>query len=262
MLIQIYIIYAIVILPILILMAYVYKKDLYPEDKKEVLITFLLGASTVLFIDILLPGIIALKNTFFTGLGKEFFSAFFRAATLEETFKFLVLYHFASKLKNFNEPMDAIVFATATSLGFAAAENVDYVFYNTENMVEAFDVALVRAFTAIPLHGLNGVIMGLFFGLTIYGGKDNGRNLFLALAVPIFIHGLYNFVLSINVGILIYVILIFLFYRTYETFNNMRLEQQLKGGEDWQRIYFIKESDIYMNVIKISAVIILVSLLL
>ena len=104
--------------------------------------------------------------------------------------------------------------------------------------------------------------MGLFFGLAIYSDKDNERNLFLALAVPIFIHGLYNFVLSINVGILIYVILIFLFYRAYQTFNNMRLEQQLKGVEDWQRIYFIKESDIYMNVIKISAVIILVSLLL
>tara|TARA_B100000686_G_scaffold31409_1_gene32436 strand:+ start:938 stop:1726 length:789 start_codon:yes stop_codon:yes gene_type:complete len=262
MLAEIYIIYAVVILPIIILMSYVYKKDLYPEDKQEVFITFLLGASTVLFLDFIIPLVEVIKETFFTGLGKEFFYAFFRAATLEESLKFLVLYYYASHLKNFNEPMDAVVFATAASLGFAAIENVDYVFLTTESSTEAFGVAFARAFSAVPLHGLNGVIMGLFFGLALFNEKDNEKYLFLALAVPIFIHGLYNFVLSINIGILIYVILIVLFYRTSNIFDQLRLEQHSKGSEIWDRNYVIVPSDIYTNILKISAVIVFVSLII
>ena len=41
MLLDIYIIYFVALLPVVLLISYVYKKDLYPEDKREVFITFL-----------------------------------------------------------------------------------------------------------------------------------------------------------------------------------------------------------------------------
>ena len=255
MLLNTYIVYVVTLLPVVILISYVYKKDLYPEDKREVFIAFLLGASIVLFLDILVPAVDTFNDTFFKGFSNKAFMAFFRAATLEETLKFLVLYYYASKLDSFNEPMDAIVFATAASLGFAATENVDYVFHTTENQAQAFALAFARAFSAIPLHGLNGVIMGLFFGLAIFGDKHNKKYLFLALAVPIFIHGIYNFVLSINVGILIYVILIILYLRSSDIFNRIRMEQHSREYEDWERTYTINQSEIYMNVLKITGII-------
>tara|TARA_B100000949_G_C14280639_1_gene451656 strand:- start:2459 stop:3265 length:807 start_codon:yes stop_codon:yes gene_type:complete len=255
MLLDIYIIYFVALLPVVLLISYVYKKDLYPEDKREVFITFLLGASIILFLDILIPAVEIFNNTFFKGISNKAFMSFFRAATLEETFKLLVLYYYASKLDNFNEPMDAIVFATAASLGFAAIENVNYVFHTTENQAQAFSLAFGRAFSAIPLHGLNGVIMGLFFGLALFGDKDNKKYLFLALAVPIFIHGIYNFFLLINLGILIYIILFILFSRSSKIFNRIRTGQQLKGHENWERTYTINQSEIYMNVLKITGII-------
>ena len=52
MLLDIYIIYFVALLPVVFLISYVYKKDLYPEDKREVFITFLLGASIILFLEL------------------------------------------------------------------------------------------------------------------------------------------------------------------------------------------------------------------
>ena len=44
MLLNTYIVYVVTLLPVVILISYVYKKDLYPEDKREVFIAFLFGA--------------------------------------------------------------------------------------------------------------------------------------------------------------------------------------------------------------------------
>ena len=85
MLLDIYIIYFVALLPVVLLISYVYKKDLYPEDKREVFITFLLGASIILFLDILIPAVEIFNNTFFRGISNKAFMSFFRAATLEET---------------------------------------------------------------------------------------------------------------------------------------------------------------------------------
>ena len=49
-LLDVYIIYFVALLPAAVIITYVYKKDLFPEDKREVAITFLLGSSIVLFL--------------------------------------------------------------------------------------------------------------------------------------------------------------------------------------------------------------------
>ena len=58
----------------------------------------------------------------------------------------------------------------------------------------SMEVALIRSFTAIPLHALCGVIMGFYFGM--YAFVSGGKNLSLALIVPYVIHGSYNFLVS------------------------------------------------------------------
>ena len=45
--------------------------------------------------------------------------------------------------------MDGVIYGIAASLGFAAYENIEYVLYFEKN--PSFDIALVRAFTAIPI---------------------------------------------------------------------------------------------------------------
>ena len=128
---------------------------------------------------------------------KVFFQAFFRAAFLEETMKFLVLVIYCLHLDKFDEPMDALVYGVAASLGFAAYENWQYVMnaYSVQGVEFAKDVAFIRSYTAVPLHALCGVFMGFFLMDATFGKDDVRPNLFLSLFFPVCLHGLYNYIL-------------------------------------------------------------------
>ena len=66
-----------------------------------------------------------------------------------------------------------------------------FIFYEKD---PSFDIAIFRAFSAaIPLHALCGVMMGFLIAETLFEKKYNFYNLFLALAVPVGIHGLWNY---------------------------------------------------------------------
>jgi len=252
-----YIIYVAALLPSILILYYVFKRDRFQEDKKEVIITFFLGSSTVLVLQLLIPVTEAFANAFFSGIANDAFMMYFRAATLEESVKMLVLYFYAYRLGNFNEPMDAIVFATAASVGFAAIENIDYVF-SGETQNQAFNIAFQRAFSAVPLHALCGIIMGTFFGLAIFATKNNKKYLFLSLALPIFIHGSYNFVLTFGLTFLIYILLIFLIIKSSSIFNALNYDQSMRSKEAIIKNYAIRQDEIYFNLLKITGIIIVV----
>lgn len=115
--------------------------------------------------------------------------AFAIAAVPEETGKFLILVFFVMRHEDFSRPVQAIAFATAVSLGFAAIENVLYV-------VDAHDwaaTALARSLTALPMHTATGLVMGYFASLTISSPQHRVRYGVLMLAVPIVLHTAYNF---------------------------------------------------------------------
>ena len=63
--------------------------------------------------------------------------------------------------------MDAIVYGVVVSLGFATLENYSYVYEVSEQLgYSAREVAILRSFTAVPLHALCGVIMGFILECT------------------------------------------------------------------------------------------------
>ena len=124
------------------------------------------------------------------------FLAFAVAALVEECLKFAVLWWFAARRDAFDEPMDGIVYGAAASLGFAAIENVMYVFgqwMSSGGAAGAFGLALVRAVTAVPTHASCGVIMGACIGVARFTPAARGRWIALGLAGAIGVHGVYNF---------------------------------------------------------------------
>ena len=256
-----YVIYLLALLPAIFIVYYIYQKDLYPEDLTEVIVTFLLGSSIVMFLHLLIPLVESFSYFFYSDVAKSAYFSFFRAATLEEVMKFLILYLYAYKLSNFNEPMDAIVFSTAASLGFAAVENIDYVM-NAVDDYAAFNVALIRAFSAVPLHAFCGVVMGIFFGKAIFSPRNNSHYLFLSLAAPIFIHGLYNFMLSIGALFMVYVLLIFLFVKLTKIVDKLRFEQTKISSKGIAQVYVPNSKVISGNIIKISVITILACIFL
>ncbi len=126
-----------------------------------------------------------------TSLGALAFFTLFAVGLAEEGAKYIVMRGMLWRLKPFSEPYDGVLLAAAVGLGFGAAENIKYVL----NL--GFETALIRAVTAVPLHGMLGVILGAYLGrakaLELADGKTRWGLMFGGLAWAIIGHGIYNF---------------------------------------------------------------------
>lgn len=119
-----------------------------------------------------------------------FYTAFFSSAGVEELVKFVFLFMLVWGNRNFNEPLDGIVYGVFVSLGFAWVENIIYV---THPVLGGYETALTRALLSVPGHGLFGVQMGYYLALGKY--RNEKKYLPLAFFMPYLAHGLYNFFL-------------------------------------------------------------------
>ena len=178
--------------PPLLIVAYIIKSDRFPEPKGTCFLTFVAGTI------IIVPAAI-LNDKLIPDASYAYLAGF-----TEETLKFLTIYFYVSRNTNFDEPMDAIVYGTLVSLGFATFENLQYVYYSGGSPDA---VAIIRAFTAIPLHACCGIIMGYYFGLYMFKNKDT-LNLFKSLFFAIGFHAVYNYFATRNVFLMIVVMII------------------------------------------------------
>lgn len=121
------------------------------------------------------------------------YGSFFMAAVPEELAKLLMLYLLLRKNPYFDERMDGIVYAVAVGMGFAGFENILYLFENEEIWGT---VGAIRALFSVPGHFCFAVFMGYYYSLAHFDKKNHhGLNLFLMLAVPIVLHGVFDFLL-------------------------------------------------------------------
>ena len=183
------------VLPAILILLYAYKQDFFPEPPKIVFKTFLFGCATVLAVDLFIDVLDDYSEKNFTGETYYFFDSFIRAAFLEEFFKLTVIVFYCTRKSVFDEPMDGLIYGIAASLGYAAYENIGYVLYVGE-YAPSFDLALTRAFSAVPAHALNGIVMGFFVAKSIFEKKNNYIYLILAILVPVAMHGSYNYSIS------------------------------------------------------------------
>ena len=89
------------------------------------------------------------------------------------------------------------------------------------------EIAIGRALTAIPMHGLNGCVMGFYFGMMHFTG--NKKYLGYAVILPIIFHGSYNFLLHFNFlfALMIIIILIIFSLKLHKILKEMQIEKQL-----------------------------------
>lgn len=182
------------IAPVMIVIVFIYIKDKFEKEPILFLLkNFLLGAIVSVFVTLLLG---AVANSIFpvtdpTNLIQQFVKAFFVVALVEEFSKYIIVKFYAQKNAEFNEPFDGIVYAVMVSMGFAALENVLYVYQY------GFNTGLLRAFTAVPAHATFGILMGYFMGKSKFSNQKIKYNL-LGLAIATIFHGAYDFFLFIN----------------------------------------------------------------
>jgi protease PrsW len=172
--------------PGIALLAYFYLKDRYaPEPVSMVLKMFVFGALLVF------PTMV-LQRALILGLGENpFLYAFGISAAIEEALKWFVLYHLIYKHLEFDEPYDGIVYAVAVSLGFATVENIIYSLLN----FTTFSNLMFRAFLPVSGHALFGVMMGYHLGRAKFNPGAWRFPLFLSFALPMFYHGVFDYIL-------------------------------------------------------------------
>ncbi len=189
--------FALALIPVILLLVFIYKKDKNEKEPIGLLIgLFFAGLATCVtavigeaigmaVLDIIFP---------YESVIQQYILALLIVGPAEELGKFLVLWLITWKNKHFNYSYDAIVYAVFASLGFAAIENVGYVFQ------QGLGTAILRMFTSIPGHTCFAVFMGFFYSKAKYAAvtknkKALRRNIILAMVVPIVIHGLYDAIL-------------------------------------------------------------------
>ncbi len=188
---------ALALAPALFIMVYIYVKDKYEREPIGLLLkNFALGASASVVMTLVIGafGNFFLPVTNPESVLQQFIKAFIVVALVEEFSKYVIVRFYAQRNKEFDEPFDGIVYAVMVAMGFAALENIMYVFqYGMTN-------GIVRAFTAVPAHATFGILMGYFMGKAKFAKTKKEKirlNLTGLLAATIF-HGAYDFFLFIN----------------------------------------------------------------
>ena len=184
--------FGIAILPVIILMVYIYHQDKYQKEPIKTLAKAFIGGMLAIALDILIvTGIQYLAGD--SAITKTvFFSAFLEAGIPEEFSKFLIFMLFIWRDKNFDEYFDGIVYATFIGLGFACVENIEYVF------MFGFGTGVVRALLSVPGHFLFGVVMGYFLSMAKFHPEKRGTYLISGLLLAMIAHGLFDWLLMVS----------------------------------------------------------------
>lgn len=176
------------------LMYFIYRQDQYEKEPPKLLGMLILAGVFSALSSIVLETIAQLiidraVNPY--SYKYPFVLAFLGVAVIEEGTKFLFLYDRTWHNGNFNYRFDGIVYAVFVSLGFAAFENVEYVF----NL--GLSVALPRAILSIPGHMAFSVFMGYFYGRAKHCEKrgkysDMVMNSVMGYISSVLLHGVYD----------------------------------------------------------------------
>jgi protease PrsW len=183
------------LLPAVCLMAYIYKLDEIEHEPIGLLIKLGGFGGLAAIIACILETIgQKILNVFQFDTASPIYTmllAFLVVAVAEEGMKFIFLYKVTWRNSNFNYRFDAIVYSAAVSIGFAALENIMYVF--GYGLMTGF----TRAFLAIPGHLAFAIVMGLFYGRAKERANLGWKigavfELFTGLLLAIVLHGLYD----------------------------------------------------------------------
>ena len=127
----------------------------------------------------------------------------------EETLKALATILLIRRMKEFNEPADALVYAMTVALGFAVFENIIY--FMKYGLINFY----IRQFNAVPLHIGLAAIWGMGIAKTkfIHQGNYFIRVLPYVLFAAL-IHSIYNYIttLVIHPGLTLFVLAVFAWF--------------------------------------------------
>lgn len=195
---------------------YLHEDAKKPEPKILIFYTFLLGAASAFLV---LPFQI-LANNWLTLLNVPVYSSIglIALAGTEELVKFLVVFWGISKRKEFDEPIDAMIYMITAALGFAAVENIA----SALQSISTLETTSLRFVGATLLHSLTSGLVGF------YWAKNSPLK---GLALAVVLHAVFNY-LIISTGPIgpAIIFLVFVAYFLLNDFEEIKRAPDIKAN--------------------------------
>ncbi len=176
-------------IPALIWLWFWLKEDIHPESPKMITLSFLGGMVAVLFV---LP----LQQFVLTRIPDPNTLSYILWATIEELFKFLLVYSIAIRNKTLaDEPVDDMIYLIISALGFVTFENTLFLIapFHSGDFIGAIITGNLRFVGASLMHVVSSGTVGMFLALSFYK-KRAARSvyLFIGLILAITLHTVFN----------------------------------------------------------------------
>jgi len=178
-----------------------YSRDRYePEPLRWIITIYVLGIMITIPVA-LFEGIIGL-------IVSDFLIAVVVAPIVEEYAKFFVVRNTVFRTREFDEPVDGIIYAAVVGLGFATLENIIYVFSSLEtSFLFAVQTGVVRALISVPGHVLFSAMWGYALGQARFTpGAARDKVVKHGLIMAMVSHALFNILLFHNLGFAVLVL--------------------------------------------------------
>ena len=198
---MIYLIFVIFgLLPSVIWLLFYLRKDAHPESKKMVLKIFfygMIGGLIAMIIELwLIWSIMFFAGGYISSIPILFFllNQFVIIALVEELSKLLIVKGRVVNDKEFDEPVDTMLYMIIVALGFATLENF-LVLFSLEEPFLIRDIAMVSSFRflgATFLHALASGVIGYYLALAFYYPKRKIGLVIKGIISASIIHGLFN----------------------------------------------------------------------
>lgn len=126
---------------------------------------------------------------------------FLWAALVEEFVKFLVVKFVVLHDPEFDEPLDAMIYMISAGLGFAAVENILFLFQAIPNGTDtAIKIWLLRFVGATVLHAVASATVGYFLALSWFYNRHSGKLITAGIALATILHLIFNVTLLSSAG--------------------------------------------------------------
>ncbi|ARK22864.1 MULTISPECIES: glutamic-type intramembrane protease PrsW [Sporosarcina] len=181
-----FILLTVAIAPALALFSYLYlRKQIAKEPSKSLFHAFIYGA-IMTFPILFIQHVFEEERVF----DSEFFRNVLFTSSLEEFFKWIIIFILVYKTIEFEDAYDGILYGASVSLGFATVENILYL------LSFGLDTAFIRALLPVSSHALFGVVMGYYFGKAKFSiVSEKAKWIAVAFLAPFLLHVLYNSIL-------------------------------------------------------------------
>ncbi len=188
------------LLPSLTWLFYYLRKDAHPEPKKTVLKIFLWGALITLPVFIVQIGLAYLLARISLGaIANALVYWFLVIAFSEEFFKYLIIKAKVINSPDLDEPLDIMLYMVIAALGFAAVENILYLFVPigqisfNQLINRTVVITIIRFIGATFLHTLCSAVIGYFLAISFCEAKRKYELLVLGIIMATVLHGIYDF---------------------------------------------------------------------